>query len=344
MGHDLKECKIFLDRKNMPPPPTSVPQEPRWVDQRRVDSNGDEQMGEINVIFGGSMYITSKMQEKKLQREISLAYRIEPGIRMRWSNVGILLGLEDHPDTELSDRNLPFMIKIPIGRHKVTKTLIDSRASLNLMMRKTFIEMGVNLIELTLVHDTFHGIILGQSSTPIGRIDLEVSCGPRENKRGEMLTFEVASFNIGYNYILGMPFLLKFMAIIHIAYATIKMSGPKGVIILKSDQRDALARENAALTNGRRFGEKEAQELAAKMVKTHGESTSVRTMTPMPPIGGTPRPHAEKKSTFVGFTSNQLIVDRAADDKKKGATDKEVPLDSDDIDKKLRLSTELDAK
>jgi hypothetical protein len=37
-------------------------------------------MGEINVIFGSSMYITSKMQEKKLQREISLAYRIEPGI------------------------------------------------------------------------------------------------------------------------------------------------------------------------------------------------------------------------------------------------------------------------
>jgi hypothetical protein len=30
-------------------------------------------MGEINVIFRGSMSITSKMQGKKLQREISLA-------------------------------------------------------------------------------------------------------------------------------------------------------------------------------------------------------------------------------------------------------------------------------
>jgi hypothetical protein len=30
-------------------------------------------MGDINVIFGGSMSISSKTQEKKLQREISLA-------------------------------------------------------------------------------------------------------------------------------------------------------------------------------------------------------------------------------------------------------------------------------
>jgi hypothetical protein len=62
-----------------------------------------------------------------------------------------------------------------------------------------------------------------------------VSCGTGENKHREMLTFEVASFDIGYNCILGRPFLLKFMAVIHTAYATIKMSGPKCIIVLKSD-------------------------------------------------------------------------------------------------------------
>jgi hypothetical protein len=102
-------------------------------------------------------------------------------------------------------------------------------------------------------------IILGQSSTPIGCIDLEVSCGSGENKCREMLTFEVASFDIGYNCILGRPFLLKFMTVIHTAYATIKMHGPKGIITLKSDQRDALACQNAALTHAGQFGEKEAQ-------------------------------------------------------------------------------------
>jgi hypothetical protein len=73
----------------------------------------------------------------------------------------ISFGLEDHLETELSDRNLPCVVKLSIGRHKVTKTLIDNRASLNLIMRKIFIEMGLNLKDLTPVHDMFHGVILG---------------------------------------------------------------------------------------------------------------------------------------------------------------------------------------
>jgi hypothetical protein len=55
---------------------------------------------------------------------------------MKWSDVSISFEPEDHPDTELFDRNLPFVVKIPIGHYKVAKTLIDSGASLKLMMRK----------------------------------------------------------------------------------------------------------------------------------------------------------------------------------------------------------------
>jgi hypothetical protein len=60
------------------------------------------------------------------------------------------------------------MVKLPIGRYKVVKTLFDNGASLDLIMRKTFIEMGLNLKDLTPAHDTFHGVIPGQSSIPIG--------------------------------------------------------------------------------------------------------------------------------------------------------------------------------
>jgi hypothetical protein len=126
MRHDLEEYKTFLYQKKMPPPTALAPQEPQRINQLQVDSDGDEQMGEINVIFGGSMSIAPKMQGKKLQREISLAQRIEPGRRMRWSDVAISFGPEDHLDTELSDRNLPFIVKILIEWHKVAKTLIDS--------------------------------------------------------------------------------------------------------------------------------------------------------------------------------------------------------------------------
>jgi hypothetical protein len=51
-----------------------------------------------------------------------------------------------------------------------------------------------------------------------------------------MLTFKVASFHIRYNYTLGRPFLLKFMAVIHTGYAMMKMPGPMGVITLMDDQ------------------------------------------------------------------------------------------------------------
>jgi hypothetical protein len=150
----------------------------------------------------------------------------------------------------------------------VVKTLVDSRASLNLIMRKTFIEMSLNLADLTLVHDKFHGVILGQSSTPIGCINLKISCGSGDNKRRAMLTFEVISFDIDYKCILGRPFLLKFMAIIHTTYATMKMHGPKCVITIKTDQRDARAYENNSLSHARRFYDKTARQQLAKAVKT----------------------------------------------------------------------------
>jgi hypothetical protein len=48
--------------------------------------------------------------------------------------------------------------------------LINNMTSLNLIMRKTIIEMILNLKDLTPVHDTFHGVIPGQSSMhrPVG--------------------------------------------------------------------------------------------------------------------------------------------------------------------------------
>jgi hypothetical protein len=67
------------------------------------------------------MSLISKTQGKKFQREISLARRIEPGRRMRWSDIDISFGPEDHPNAELSGRNLPFTIKIPIGCDMVAR-------------------------------------------------------------------------------------------------------------------------------------------------------------------------------------------------------------------------------
>jgi hypothetical protein len=115
-----------------------------------------------------------------------------------------------------------------------------------------------------------------------------VSCRSGDNKCRETLTFKVESFDIGYNCIHGRLFLLKFMAFIHTAYATMNMPGPKGVITIKVDQRDALACRNASLSHIRRFSDKAAQEYAAKEAETHGGSDPCKTSTPKPATSGAP--------------------------------------------------------
>jgi hypothetical protein len=208
---------------------------------------------------------------------------------MKWSKTDISFEPKDHPETEQSNRNLHFVVKLLIGWHKVTKALVDNGASLNLIMQKTFIEMGLNLPDLTPLHDTFQNVIPGQSSSPIGHIDIEISCGLGDNKCRAMLTFEVASFDIGYNCILGRSFLLKFMMVIHTTYATIKMPGWKGVITIKADKWAALVCENDSLSHIEHFGDKVAQEQAAKVDKTKGGSTPNKPSASKPPAGCIPQ-------------------------------------------------------
>jgi hypothetical protein len=84
--------------------------------------------------------------------------------------------------------------------------------------------------------------------------------------------------------------------------------------------------------------------LVVKVAKAYGGSTLIRTGVFKPPTVSTHRPPPKKKNTFVGTMSNQPSVDQAVDDKKKGVVDKEVAVDPDDMNKKLHLSTELEAK
>jgi hypothetical protein len=161
-----------------------------------------------------------------------------------------------------------------------------------------------------------------------------------------MLTFELASFDIGYNCILGRPFLLKFMVVIHTAYTTVKMPGPRGVITLKLDQRDALSCENVALTHAGRFGKEEAQKLAVNVAKTHGGGTPAKTVMPRPSAGGTSKTPVAKQKQGMTVTpaSTQRTTDQLVADEKKGPTDKGIQVDPTDADKKLRISAELEAK
>jgi hypothetical protein len=59
---------------------------------------------------------------------------------------------------------------------------------------------------------------------------------------------------------------------------------------------------------------------------------------------GASRPATLTKGITVASPSNQPTANQLAVEDKKGATDKEVAVDPNNVDKKLRISTELDAK
>jgi hypothetical protein len=98
----------------------------------------------------------------------------------------------------------------------------------------------------------------------------------------------VASFNIGYNCILGRPFLLNFMVVIHTTYATMKMPEPKGIITIEVNQLDALACKNVSLSLVGCFYDKAAQDQAAKAAKTQGGSDPRKTSASKLPTSNTP--------------------------------------------------------
>jgi hypothetical protein len=64
---------------------------------------------------------------------------------------------------------------------------------------------------------------------------MSVTFGTPKNYRTEFLRFEVASFDCGYNAIIGRLGLAKFMAIPHYSYMILKMSGPQGIITVRAD-------------------------------------------------------------------------------------------------------------
>jgi hypothetical protein len=71
-----------------------------------------------------------------------------------------------------------------------------------------------------------------------------------------------------------------------------------------------------ALTHGGRFGEKEAQNLAAKVAKTHGGGTPAKTVAPGPLAGDTLKTPVAKKTMMVTPTSTQRVTDQLVADER----------------------------
>jgi hypothetical protein len=139
----------------------------------------------------------------------------------------------DHPD------KYPLLVDPVIRESRVKKVLVDGGSNINVTFPRTLLGLGVALKELHESDNPFFGIVPTEGEFLLGHIYMHVTFGTPENYRTEFLRFDVASFDCGYNAIIGWPGLAKFMGIPHYLYMILKMSGPQGIITVHTDFQGA---------------------------------------------------------------------------------------------------------
>jgi hypothetical protein len=174
-----------------------------------------------------------KRQQKLNDRQI-LVVATSPLAPYRWSEHPITFTRADQWLNFDHPGKYPLLIDLVIRESRVKKVLVD-RGSINVTFPQTLQGLGVALKELHESDTPFFGIVPTEREYPLGHIYMPVTFGTPENYRTKFLRFEVASFDCGYNAIIGRLGLAKFMAISHYTYMILKMPGPQGIITVRAD-------------------------------------------------------------------------------------------------------------
>jgi hypothetical protein len=164
-------------------------------------------------------------------------------------------------------------------------------------------KLGIPEIQLMPTKLTFHGIVPGHSCTPMGRIELEVLFGGKDNHRHEPIWFEVVDLNSPYHALLGRPTLAKFMAVPHYAYLKMKLPGPRGVITITGCNKKSMecARASSKLAEALVIAEQKRQLLQRVVAVQPDRSASSQPTPHLEPASNAKRvpPEAGKEAEVL---------------------------------------------
>ena len=164
-----------------------------------------------------------------------------------WSSQPITF---DHRDYSASIRHAGWAALVldpVIGGYHFTRVLMDGGSSLNLIYQDTIRGMGLDPTQIRHSNTTFKGVTPGPGARCTGSLLLQVIFGSPDNFRREHLTFHIAPFQSGYQALLGREAFARFNAIPHYASLTLKMPGPRGIILVNGNiKRSLRAKESAA--------------------------------------------------------------------------------------------------
>jgi hypothetical protein len=203
------------------------------------DADGFPAVENVFLIFGGATVDMSNSQRKRERHEVLAAEKVPPSF-LDWSEEAITFSREDHLN-RIPNPGMYLLVVDPVtGNARFSKVLMDGGSSLNILYAHTLCLLGIGLDQLRPSTTPFHGVAPGKRVQPLGQINLPVWFGTPDNFRKETLTFEVVEFRGAYHAILGRPCYTKFMAVPNYTYLTMKMPGPKGVIIVGSSIEHAF--------------------------------------------------------------------------------------------------------
>nr|AAV31299.1 putative polyprotein [Oryza sativa Japonica Group]AAV32107.1 putative polyprotein [Oryza sativa Japonica Group] len=244
-NHTAKDCFVYKQFAEQYVKNARKPSDEDQGTSKKKDDEDDAPTGfqdhrkELNHIFGGPLAYESKRKQKLTEREINVVQPNTPQY-LQWSEIAIKFDRSDHPDRVVHPGQYPLVLDPVVRNVKLRRTLIDGGSALDILFSKTLDDMQIPRTELKPSNAPFHGVIPGLSATPLGQITLPVTFGTRENFRTENVCFEVADLETAYHAILGRPALAKFMAVPYYTYMMMKMPGPRGVISLQSDIKQAV--------------------------------------------------------------------------------------------------------
>nr|XP_020167294.1 uncharacterized protein LOC109752801 [Aegilops tauschii subsp. strangulata] len=144
---------------------------------------------------------------------------------------------------------------------KFSRVLINGGSNINILYRDTMTKLDIEAKKLESTWTVFHGIVLGLSCSPIGRIWLDIMFHTHDHFWREPIWFEVVDLSSPYHALQGRPALTNFMAVPHYTYLKMKMPGPKGHSTVAGDYKKSLqcAQDDAKLVESLVIAEERRQ-------------------------------------------------------------------------------------
>jgi hypothetical protein len=149
---------------------------------------------------------TNRIQRKR-GREVFYAEHAPPASPeyLNWSEHLIGFDRSDHPPKIPCPGHHALVLEAQIGGFTSKKVFMDRGSSLNLIYADTLQTIKIPMNDLLPTETSFHRIVLGKPTYPLGVIHLDVIFGTLANFRKEKIEFEVVDWPSQYHAILGQP-------------------------------------------------------------------------------------------------------------------------------------------